>query len=228
MAAQYSNEEKLNMIECYFASQRNANNALQRYFETYPERHQPNSQYFSKLIRNLLNFGSFEKPRSKKYVKENRVRDNNILQYFNENPTSSTRVAERETHVPKTSIHRILKNNKYHPYKPTIVQGLQEGDYPRRVTFSNWFINKCHENPNFCYNIIWTDESRFSNCGVFNRHNHHHWATVNPELINERRLQIRFGFNVWCGIFGEKTLINFLYLSFINKNLVHLYLIFSL
>jgi hypothetical protein len=203
MAAHYSNEEKLDMIECYFASQRNSNIALDRYFENYPERQQPNLQYFSKLVRNLLNFGSFEKPRPKSYAKENEVRDNNIQEYFNENPTTSTREADREINVPKSTIHRVLKKSKYRPYKPTIVQGLQEADYPRRITFSNWFINKCHEFPNFYNNVIWTDETRFTNCGVFNRHNHHHWATENPELRAQRRLQTRFGFNVWCGIFGK-------------------------
>ena len=204
MAAHYSNEEKLDMVECYFASQRNSNIASDRYFENYPERHQPNVQYFSKLVRNLLSFGSFEKHRPKSYAKENEVRDNTIQNYFNENPTTSTRVADREIHVPKSTIHRVLKKSKYRPYKPTIVQGLQEGDYPRRVIFSNWYTNKSHENPNFYSNVIWTDETRFSNCGVFNRHNYHHWAIENPELRAQRRLQTRFGFNVWCGIIGKK------------------------
>lgn len=96
-----------------------------------------------------------------------------------------------------------MKVVKYHPYKPTIVQGLQEGDFDRRVDFCNWYHRKCQENPDFSDNVVWTDETRFTNCGVFNKKNHHYWARENPHTYDPRRCQVRFGFNVWCGIIGK-------------------------
>lgn len=204
MALRFTSEEKFDMLECYIKNNRNATMALNSYTENYPERQQPNKRYFSKLVANLRMCGSFEQPRAKNYERDNN-RDNQIINYFNDNPTSSTRVGNRELNIPRTTIRRVLKKNKYHPYKPTIVQGLQEDDFVRRLEFCNWYVNKCQEDANFSSTVIWTDETYFSNCGVFNKHNYHHWATENPGLRAQRRLQTRFGINVWCGIYGKKV-----------------------
>lgn len=203
MALRYSNEEKFDILECYIKCNRNKDMASARYFELYPERQQPSVRLFGRLVINLISHESFEQPTPKSYQKDNQHRNDVIKEHFNVNPTTSTRVAANEILIPKTTIQRVLKENKYHPFKPTIVQGLRETDYPRRLEFSNWFLQKCEQTPNFSRNIIWTDETYFSNCGIFNRHNHHFWATENPHQVTERRLQLRFGFNVWCGIYGK-------------------------
>lgn len=203
MASQFSNEEKLDILEFYFKNNRNAEIALNSYFERYPERNQPHLQYCRKLVINLLNHGSFEKSRVKNYNINNENRDMNIQQHFDEYPSVSTRNAEREIGIPKSTIQRVLTKNKYHPYKPTIVQELRAGDPIRRLGFCNWFQEKCIQNANFPNLVIWTDESHLSNCGIFNKHNRHHWSVANPHLRAERRLQTRFGFNVWCGIYGK-------------------------
>lgn len=203
MALRYTNEEKCDMLVCFIKNHRNAALASNSYAESYPERHQPNERYFSKLFTNLRIYGCFEQPRPKNYNKANNIRDNEVLNHFNENPTTSTRTSSTELNIPRTTIRRVLQQNKYHPYKPTIVQGLVEEDFGRRLTFCNWYITKCQENINFSGSILWTDESYISNCGIFNKHNHHHWATENPRLIAQRRLQTRFGMNVWCGIYGK-------------------------
>lgn len=225
--AHYSNEEKLEMLQHYFRSNRNASLAAGTYHNSFPERQQPKSTYFRKLTMNLLEFGSFEKPRSENYAKENRRRDAAIEQHFNENPSSSTRAAGRELHLPKSTVHRVLKQHKYHPYKPTIVQGLQGNDHLRRIEFCNWYINQCNADPAFPNHVVWSDETRFSNCGVFNHHNYHFGSTENPELRAQRRLQVRFGFNVWCGIIGiigpfiyDKTLNGVRYLVMLRNQIV--------
>lgn len=91
-----------------------------------------------------------------------------------------------------STVHDILKKQHYRPYKPTIVQGLREGDFNRRPTFCSWYQGKCQENLNFQNNIVWTDETYATNCGKFNKHNRHYWATENPQLQEQRRLQVRF------------------------------------
>jgi hypothetical protein len=203
MAMRYTSEEKFDILECYITCNRNANLAIARYLELYPERQQPGPRLFARLVINLRTHGSFEIPTPKNYQRDNEARDENILNHFNANPKTSTRKAATDMNVPRTTIQRVLKKNKYRPYKPTIVQGLKDTDYPRRVEFSNWFVRQCQEIPNFSRKIIWTDETFFSNCGVFNRHNRHFWATENPHEVAERRLQVRFGFNVWCGMYGK-------------------------
>ncbi|KAJ8955739.1 hypothetical protein NQ318_008611 [Aromia moschata] len=56
------------------------------------------------------------------------------------------------------------------------------------------------DNPNFIQKILFSDESRFTNLGLFNRNNLRNWAIDNPRLIRESRYQERFGFNVWLGL----------------------------
>lgn len=197
----YSNEEKFDMLALYLQSHRNADITSARYLEMYPERRQPHKTQFRKIVVNLINHGAFEQPRSGYTENENRNR--NILQAVNENPRASVRTVEREIGVSKSTVQRVLAKNKYHPYKPTIVQGLKETDFPRRMRFCEWYTRKCNENPEFVNHVLWSDESRFTNCGVYNKHNTHHWAVENPHEVAERRLQTRFGSNVWCGVIGN-------------------------
>lgn len=202
MAQRYSNEEKYDMLVVYIQCHRNAGAAGNSYFENYPDRPQPHRTYFQKLTSNLLNFGSFEQPRGKYYGINNQQRDRDVIQAVNVGPSSSTREISQRTDISKSTVQRVLKKNKFRPYKPSIVQGLKENDFNRRLIFCHWFIQKCRDNQIFSNRVLWTDETRFTNCGIFNRHNHHHWSVENPHLTSQRRLQTRFGFNVWCGILG--------------------------
>jgi hypothetical protein len=54
--------------------------------------------------------------------------------------------------------------------------------------------------PRFIQNILWTDESYFSQDGIFNQHNNHIWATENPFAVHPRAHQHRFGINLWAGV----------------------------
>lgn len=198
----FSNEERFDMLTCYIKANRNADTASQNYHIEFPERRQPHKTYFRRLVLNLLNHGSFVQRRSS-YNKENNERNAVVAQFVENNPYGSVREISRQTNIPKVSVHRVLQNNKLHPYKPTVVQGLNDNDFPRRMNFCRWYVDQCHQDPEFPSRVIWTDESLFSNCGVYNKHNYHYWATQNPHLVRARRLQRRFKVNVWCGILGK-------------------------
>lgn len=203
MAVNYSNDEKLDMIEVYFKANRNTQAAAHAYEEQFPERHQPDERHFRFLVVNLLAYGSFSKPKPKTYIKNNDERDAVIVENVRNNPETWVRIIEEQTTIPKSTAHLVLQKHRFHPYKPRIVQGLHGNDFIRRTTFCNWFISKCQEIPDFQSKVLWTDETRFTNCGIFNKHNHHYWSTENPHQLEERRLQTRFRFNVWCGIIGN-------------------------
>lgn len=75
----FSNEEKRDMIEIYYASHRNARITSDAYFDRYPEREQPAQNYFLSLHRNLAEYGSFFKPRQKNN-RENQINERAVLQ----------------------------------------------------------------------------------------------------------------------------------------------------
>lgn len=111
---------------------------------------------------------------------------------------------------------RVLKRNRYKPYKIHVSQSLRPGDSVRREVFCNWLIQHLNDNDNFLNTIIWSDESKFTNQGLFNRNNEHYWSVENPRQHREIRNQVRFGLNVWAGILGDRILGPFIYEETLN------------
>lgn len=200
----FSNWEKVNMYDCFILCHRNAERAQDMYFQRYPERRQPGRSTFRMLRNNLITYDSFKKHNRNRIPNENI--ETVVLQSVIDSPRTSLRQLENNVEVPKSTAQRILKKFKYRPYKTHISQGLRDGDSERRILFCNWFIEKCQENRQFPLQVLWSDESRFTNCGVFNRHNNVYWADQNPFLNRELHHQVRWGFNVWLGVINGHVL----------------------
>ena len=207
----YSKEEKFDMVSCFILSNRNCYVAERMYLNQYPERRQPNRRTFSKLVSNLKEYAAFKKPVLSRQKPCNEEKVINVLLAVTENPGISTRKIEQNIGVAKSTAQFILNKHKFHPYKYRICQGLRPGDAERRRTFCEWYTRKCQEFEDFPYQIIWSDESRVTKNGIFNRRNHHYWATENPRLVKEARHQDRFGFNMWVGIVGRRIIGPFFY-----------------
>ncbi|KAJ8963770.1 hypothetical protein NQ317_014477, partial [Molorchus minor] len=191
---------------------RNSEDALNLYFERYPERQQPSEQIFPRLENALMNYGSFVKLRPKQYAIEGRDEvEAVVIGAVLENPEISTREITVTKGVSKSRNQRILKKHKFKPYKIRLTHQLFPGDQERRMNFCNWFIRKCNENENFHRNVIWTDEARVTSNGIFNRHNRHHWSGHNEHVFQPRNMQGRFGFNIWIGIVGQRMIAPFIY-----------------
>lgn len=223
----FSNNEKFDMLSCYILRHKNSTRAAEMYFDRYPERRQPHSSTYKNFRVNLINHGSFTKP----FTKSTRISEENkttVLQSVVENPNISVREIQHNTGIPKSTAHKILKIHKYHPYKYNLCQGLRPGDNERRREFCGWYTRQCDENDNFPCEIIWSDESRFTNNGLFNRQNSRYSSTENPHVVRSVRHQVRFGFNVWCGILGSRlvgpiifdgTLTSEVYLNLFQNNI---------
>ena len=96
------------------------------------------------------------------------------------------------------SIHQILRAQKWKPYIPSLVHTLNEDDPDRQVQFCEWFLHKCDERENFQDSIVWSDEATFKLNGTINRHNCVYWANENPNIIEEKTINLP-GVAVWCG-----------------------------
>jgi imidazoleglycerol phosphate dehydratase HisB len=63
-----------------------------------------------------------------------------------------------EIPVSKSSIQRILKTKKYHPYKISLHQELSQVDKENRINFYRHMLQRLEQQSNFRFIILFSDE----------------------------------------------------------------------
>jgi len=106
-----------------------------------------------------------------------------VLASVNANCRRSTNEMARETGLSQSTVHRILRKHKYHPFKFRQHQELRPGDNERRMEFAMLVLERIDNDPYFVRNILFTDESSFNLHHGPNPQNVRHWAQVNPNAI---------------------------------------------
>lgn len=158
-----------------------------------------NVKKFRRIYNNFLEFGTFKATKiNPSPVTGNENNEITVLAYFEAYPRASIYTAVYDIGISYSSIERILWKHKMHNYKFTKVQALHPEDAGNRVQFCEMILTHIQEDDFFLKKIIWTDESKFSREGIFNRHNCHIWANQNPHAIRESGFQDKFSFNVFC------------------------------
>lgn len=186
-----TNEEYTDMILVYGKCDCNARRAVDMYAEKYPDRTHPVQKTFRRIVQTLRENGHFTvAKRERERPQRNEENVVGVLARVAIEPKVSIRTIEKEMNIGRSSIHRILRDNRMHPYKWFLTQELNEQDFVRRIDFLDEMDTLLDENPDVLQHILWSDESRFYNTGVVNRHNCHYWSPVNPhwthELANQR------------------------------------------
>ncbi|CAK9819073.1 hypothetical protein ANTQUA_LOCUS10034 [Anthophora quadrimaculata] len=139
---------------------RNAREAANLYAAKYPERHHPSAQTFYSIEKNLRSYGEFQKKRrSKPITIEGNVVT--VLAHVEENLHTSIRTISVDTGLSKSSAHRIIRKNNYHPYKMSKVH-LRETNSQCHLHFISWLVISYEDNPEILNYILWTDECKFS------------------------------------------------------------------
>lgn len=206
------------MLLIFGECQKNSNAALNLYRTRYPERRIPNRKYFARLEN------KFRREPDTEDADDNVEHENEILvlAYIEYDRTASIREIERSCNVPKETARKILKSHKFKSYKYNLHQHLYPNDHDRRLLFCNWVTQ------NNQVSILFSDESRFTNNGMFNRNNTRYWSQRNLHLLREGRFQEQFGINVWMGvlenhllgpIFFNGTLTGERYLQFLRNEI---------
>jgi len=72
-----------------------------------------------------------------------------VLAAFARSPQKSIRRLSAESGVSSSSIQRIVKKEKWHPYKMQMFHHLCEDDPDRRLEFCEWALNKLDGDANF-------------------------------------------------------------------------------
>lgn len=190
----------------YGVANGNAREAVRLYRMRFPNRALPDRRIFQRLHRQLSETGSFRgqrqdtgRPRTSRTT--NRVEA--ILEAVDNQPERSTRTIAREQGCHHTTVWRVLREERLHPYHLQPVQALNTTDFPQRVTFARWFLQQSILQPQFAVSVLFTDEATFTCDGVFNMHNNHVWAAVNPHATRSSGRQQRFSVNVWAGMIHD-------------------------
>lgn len=129
-----------------------------------------------------------------------------ILGHFAVEPNTSTSKVAKLVNISVGSIHKVLKLNKFFPYKISILQQLSEDDYDRRIEFCEILTARIQNDPNLIKNICFSDESTFFLNGFVNKHNCRYWDNENPHLFREDHTQHPQKINVWAGILGNEII----------------------
>jgi len=111
-----------------------------------------------------------------------------VLGHFSDNPHTSERRASNTLHLSRSTIKRILKDLKWHPYKVQIVQKLYEEDYASRLFFAQNELNRLDNDDARLFRLAFSDEANFHMDGMVNRHNCRYWAPENPNWVIEQGL----------------------------------------
>lgn len=205
----FTNQEKADMHFIYGTANGNSAEARRLYGEKFPNRRLPNDKTFVRLHRQLCETGSFFGPRSNAgRAKSNRTVavEEKILDMVADHPNTSTRAVASQIEVSPSTTWRVLKDESMHPFHVQRVQELTQRDFPRRMDFARWYLQKNTLNPDFGATVLFTDECTFTRDGTFNTHNSHQWADVNPHASSTHAYQRRFSINVWAGIIGDHLL----------------------
>lgn len=150
--------------------------------------------------------------KNKKRVSNFQNRDLDILLFFEENPNASIAKAVEHFQISFGLIQKILKKNKFFPYKIRPVQALSPVQIENRLNFAVYMTNRLNADPNFFDNILWTDESTFSTAGMFNRHNTRYWSLGNPHEKREIKLPGKYQVKVFVKFLQLKMFHNSVFL----------------
>ncbi|GFU86465.1 uncharacterized protein TNCV_1418171 [Trichonephila clavipes] len=101
--------------------------------------------------------------------------------------------------IEKVALQKIIRNIlRYYPYKLQFVQELLPHDFETRHLFSLQFLARLEVDPEWPWNILWTDEAHFHLDGSVNTHNCRIWETDNPHSTLRVPLHSP-KVTVWCG-----------------------------
>ncbi|GFX07811.1 alkaline phosphatase, germ cell type [Trichonephila clavipes] len=116
--------------------------------------------------------------------------------------TSVRRVVEA-LDLPCSTVQKMMRNIlRYYPYKLQFVQELLPHDFETRHLFSLQFLARLEVDPEWPWNILWTDEAHFDLDGSVNTHNCRIWETDNPHSTIQIPLHSPKG-TVWCGLLAS-------------------------
>ncbi|EZA51366.1 hypothetical protein X777_09998 [Ooceraea biroi] len=123
------------MALCFGASGGNFRQALRIYAERHPERRHPDDKTIKRCVQRVKD-GHVKRRRRRHQVPS--PLEIGVLGVAILNPNTSVKHIERLHNVPRSSASRYLRYNKFHPYRITLHQELNDNDHRRRLRLCQW------------------------------------------------------------------------------------------
>jgi len=199
----YTIAERTEIIFLYGAENRCARRTARVFNDRHPDKNLGH-KYVVELVHKFEETGSVCNKRTKTARVLDEACQVEVLGQFTIDPTSSIPKVAKLTNICTGSVHKILKRNKFFPYKIQILHELNEDDYDRRIEFCELMCQRINEDHNLIKNICFSDESSFFLNGFVNKHNCRYWDNENPQLFREGHTQFPEKINVWAGILGHE------------------------
>lgn len=203
----YTNEERRVIIFLKIDENLSLRKIGERFHHLFPHRPIPTPKGISKMLRKHRLTGSvFNRPKpGRPRSATNEENEVMVLGSIYMKTQQSLREVALGTGNSATSVWRILKRHKFHPYGVKLVQQLSEEDFIKRLDFCELMDRKIRD-PEFLKNICFSDESTFHLTGYVNRHNCRYWCEQNPHEHREAHTQRPKKSNVWAGILGNEVI----------------------
>ena len=147
-------------------------------------------------------------------TEENKERIRDSI-FEDESQPYSQRKLEKNLDISRRSIGRMLKEMKLKPYRPRLINKLNEDDPDRRIEFCEKILNEVHSDGNFLKKILWTDEANFYLDGCVNRHNCVYYRESNPLIFFEKS-QFSPKILVWMGVCYDGIVGPFIFKECVN------------
>ncbi|XP_023233231.1 uncharacterized protein LOC111632943 [Centruroides sculpturatus] len=151
----------------------NAHLTANLFNQRYPNKH-CNAKYILELVQKFKLTGSVANKKrtpGRELPVRNEATEIEILGQVAADPTLSIRKLEAVTSISRTSICRILKTHKFHPYKINLVHQLNKNDFDRRQRFCEIMTERLRVDVDYLFNICFSDECTFFLNSTVNRHN---------------------------------------------------------
>lgn len=183
-------EQRIFLLKRWWMSEKSLHAVNVAFRREFPNDDIPSRQTIYRLSEKFDETGSVDDlPRSgrpKSVTKEENIQI--VSENFRVTPQTSQRRASHELDISRSSLQRIMKDLKLKPYKPRLLQALNEDDPDRRMEFCEWLLDSTNQDPTLLDRILWTDEAIFQLNDRINRHNCVYWSDTNPHLVIEQEL----------------------------------------
>jgi len=142
-------EQRIFILKQWWMSGKTLKTVNEAFQDEYPDDEIPARQTIYRLATKFDETGSVEDaPRSGRPTSITTEENMELVsESYTLNPQKSQRRAAHDLDISRSSVRRIMKELNLKPYKPRLLQALNEDDPDRRLEFSQWVLDSIREDP---------------------------------------------------------------------------------